>query len=100
MATAEKRVERRVIEDVTVTLSLSEEEARTLAAVLARVTGSRNGSPREHVAAILDALRRAGVMHPAQSGALTWREISPVDLREPGGLIEGKLNFHDYPAGR
>lgn len=99
MAVAEKRVERKVIEDVTVRLTLSEDEARTLVAVLSRVTGTRSNSPRLHVSNVLEALRRAGYRHPEHAAALSWKEIPAVDLTDPGNLIDGKVSFRDYPAG-
>jgi hypothetical protein len=93
MAQAEKKVERQVIETVTVTLKLSEDEARTLAAVLSRTAGSRKTSPREHAVSILDALRRAG-MFPEF-------EFAPrmPSLTGPDTLAEGQVRFRDYPEG-
>jgi hypothetical protein len=103
MAVAEKRVERRVIEDVTVVLKLSEDEARTLMAVLSRVGGMRSSSPRGHASNMLDALRQAGYRHPEHTAQLEWRGATYVrgdgDPADPGNLIEGKLNFRDYPEG-
>lgn len=96
MADATKKIQRRVIEDVTVELTLSEDEARTLVAVLSRVTGTRTNSPRLHASNVLEAFRRAGIHHPEHAQALTWREIRPVDLTDPAGLIDGKITFRDY----
>jgi hypothetical protein len=98
MAVAEKRVERRVIEDVTVTLKLSEDEARTLVAVLMLTAGSRKTSPREHVVNILDALRRAGATRPDPfGGALATNKA--FERADPSNLAEGMVRFRDYPEG-
>lgn len=54
MAHAEK------VEEVTVTLTLNKDEARTLAHVLGLVGGSPTDSPRRHVSPISSALRSVG----------------------------------------
>jgi hypothetical protein len=99
MAEATKKVERRVIEDVTIELKLNEDEARTLVAILANVTGTRTNSPRLHASNVLEAFRRAGVPHPGHTQALSWRELPAADLSDPSGLICGALKFRDYPEG-
>lgn len=96
MASAEKRVERRVIEDMTVILKLDEDEARTLGAVLALVGGSRKTSPREHVVAILNALREARVLR----GLGSPFEMVSTDVESgshPSALAAGQIRFSDYP---
>ncbi|MEU3278177.1 hypothetical protein [Streptomyces antibioticus] len=58
MAKAEK-IEKKIIEK-TITLTLSQEEAEALLAVVGRVTGS-NDSPRKHTGAVYSALGNAGI---------------------------------------
>jgi hypothetical protein len=105
MAQAVKRVERRVVEDVTVELKLSEVEARTLHAVLMLTSGNRKTSPREHVVSILDALRRSGAVVPNPFNRIS--SVDPVTglatikdpWTDPSGLAEGTVRFRDYPEG-
>ncbi|MFD5308163.1 hypothetical protein [Streptomyces ardesiacus] len=61
MAKATTETTREVIEQRTVTLVLTDQEALTLAVVLGKVGGVQSG-PRRHTEAILEALERhAGV---------------------------------------
>jgi hypothetical protein len=94
MAVAEKRVERRVIEDVTILLKLSEDEARTLAAVLALVNGDRRKSPREHAVAILNALREARVLRGL--GSPFEMGLTRDEPDHPATLASGAINFRTY----
>lgn len=96
MAVAEKRVERRVIEDVTVTLKLSEDEARVLATVLAQVSGNRRNSPYEHVVAVLNALREARVLR--SFGSPFEAVVEGSASNHPVQLIDGTLTFREYRA--
>lgn len=61
MAKATKDVERVVTEKVTVTLSLSDDEARVLVIALAKIGGDAAYTARKHTDAIHNALLRAGV---------------------------------------
>lgn len=98
MAVAEKRVERRVIEDVTILLKLSEDEARALHAVLMLTGGSRKTSPREHIVSIMDALRKAGaVRYGSPFDSAVTRQLDPRN--DPSNLAEGMVKFRDYPEG-
>ncbi|MFF1597708.1 hypothetical protein ACFVYV_09450 [Streptomyces mirabilis] len=97
MAVAEKRVERRVIEDVTVILKLSEDEARTVAAVLSLVSGDRRKSPREHTVAVLNALREARVLRSI--GSPFEATLTTPEIGHPVHLAEGMVRFRDYPEG-
>jgi hypothetical protein len=96
MAEAQRQVERRVVEDVTIVLKLSEDEARTLAAVLSSVEGNRSNSPREHAVAVLNALREAQVLRRLGSPF----EVATVSLPpdHPAMLISGMVSFAAYPA--
>jgi hypothetical protein len=96
MAVAEKRVERRVIEDVTVRLTLSEDEAKTLAAVLALVSGDRRKSPREHVVAMINALREARVLRSTGSPFELPLGMAP-DPVHPSTMASGMIRFSEYP---
>lgn len=98
MASAEKRVERRVIEDVTISLKLTADEAETLIAVLALTAGDRKESPREHVVSILDAFRRTGMHSAAPLDPTAWR-LANGNSKHPSHLAEGVVRFRDYPAG-
>jgi hypothetical protein len=61
MAKVKKDVERVTTETVTFTLTLSAEEAETLAAVMGTVGGDCELSARKHTDAVLRALEAAGV---------------------------------------
>jgi hypothetical protein len=95
MAVAQRHVERRVIEDVTVILKLSEDEARTLAAVLALVNGDRRKSPREHAVSILNALREARVLRGL--GSPFEMALTDAVADHPATLASGAINFRTYP---
>lgn len=95
MAIAEKRVERQVIETVTVTLKLSEDEARTLGAVLGLVSGDRSNSPRRHTVAMLNALREARVLRTL--GSPFEVTVSTADANHPALLAGGGISFRNYP---
>jgi hypothetical protein len=82
-------------------LELSEDEAHALAAVLTKVGGSQEDSPRKHTEAVHRALDAQGVS--GFSDGSTWG--SPfrqhvADLREhPAKLASGSLQFANYPLG-
>ena len=77
MASATKQIE-------CVTLTLTLEEARMLAVLLSRVSGSFISSPREHANGLLAALYDIGV---------GWSGTVENDL-----LPVGAIYFRDYPA--
>ncbi|MFG3582585.1 hypothetical protein [Streptomyces sp. NPDC047990] len=91
MATAKTTVERRTIETKTVTLTLSNEEAETLLALVVKVAGSPQGSPREHTESMYGALRAAGVRDWCKPGVGTvkWDD-------HPMSLLRGGMTFSDY----
>jgi hypothetical protein len=83
MAKASKDIIRKVTEETTVTLTLSVDEAVTLAMVLANVGGNRETSPRKHAQAVFNALEKTGVGY-YQSTAYT--------------LHSGSQSFRPYPS--
>jgi hypothetical protein len=58
---AEATTQVRTIREKTVNLTLSTDEAETLMAILAKVGGHRERSPRKHVEAVTVALSKAGL---------------------------------------
>lgn len=93
MAEAQRHVERRVIEDVTVVLTLSEDEVRTLGAVLALVGGDRKNSPREHTVSILEALREARILRTLGS---PFEVATQQIANHPANLATGVIRFAEY----
>ncbi|MEU8948758.1 hypothetical protein [Streptomyces sp. NPDC048489] len=91
MATAKMTVERRTVEDKTVTLTLSNDEAETLLALVVKVAGSPQGSPREHTESMYGALRAAGVRDWCKpgNGVVKWAD-------HPTNLLTGGIQFADY----
>lgn len=89
MATAEKTtVEREVITtetDTVVKLELSETEAHALSTLLARVSGHRTNSGREHTDAVYFALAAAGYSY----------HVSPFD-----GFVTGSPRFETVRVPR
>lgn len=61
MASAERDVVREYMETTTITLTLDETEAETLAAILGKVGGEERRSCRKHASSILRALESRGV---------------------------------------
>ncbi|MFF4557190.1 hypothetical protein [Streptomyces sp. NPDC001422] len=94
MAKATMTVERRTVEDKTVTVTLSNDEAETLLALVVKVAGSPQGSPREHTESIYGALRAAGVRDWCKpgTGIFKWDD-------HPMNLLSGGIQFADYKKG-
>lgn len=98
MATATNTYETRTVQKTitveervpTITLTLSTDEAETLRAILCRISGSPDSSPREHTDFIDEALRDAGVRDWALAG-------HPHELVNDERNYSGIL-FDDYPA--
>jgi hypothetical protein len=87
MASAKKSF--KTVETITgVTLSLTLEEARTLAAVYGRVGGDPDRSPRKHADSVLDALADVGIVG---RGALE-RDLLP----SVAGAIFSYIAFDNY----
>lgn len=63
MAEARKHVERKYVEETTITLTLDAVEAETVLAVLAKVGGDPELSTRQHSNAVLEALEGAGLRY-------------------------------------
>lgn len=84
MASATAKTLRKVTEETTVTLTLDANEAVTLTAILANVSGPRDGSPREHVSAIYKALDDAGARY---GGSAAYK------------AMQGSIHFKAYPSG-
>lgn len=79
-----------VVREVTekrVTLSLTEREAGTLAAILCKIAGSETNSPRGYSQRIHEALKRAGFQYDLQP------EYDLIDRREYGS----GFTFNPYP---
>jgi len=72
---------------MSVTLELSEEEARTLAAVLSYVGGCPTDSPRKHTDAVLEALTES-------AGLGSFVGTVEHNLADP----ERGIYFRNYPA--
>ena len=83
MADAKRFDNTRTVRETGVTLTLTDDEAGTLRAILSRISGSPTHSPREHADTIAAALNKAGVVRPA----------NVVFLDEPRSAIR----FRDYP---
>lgn len=83
MAKATKTTERKVTDTHTITLTLSVDEATTLALVLANVGGERKDSPRKHAQEVLNVLSGQGV---AYSASTAYK------------LVKGSMVFSNYPA--
>jgi hypothetical protein len=77
-----RTVTRTVTEEVSdgVTLKLSDDEARVLAVIIAKIAGDPKASPRRYVDTVGDALHSAGF-----SG-----------LMQPENRLTGSLFFKDY----
>lgn len=87
-------IKKTVVEE-TVTLTMSREHAETLTAVLGKVGGNRETSPREHTEEILDALVAKGFKygttfsipedHPARklTGSLMFETHTVKPKRSP-----------------
>jgi hypothetical protein len=88
---ARVQVNREVVRRVKdVTLTLNEDEANTLAAIMGHI-GGRADSPRKHTTAILSALSGAG---------FKWYVGDVLDDQaHPARLVSGSLRFADYPNG-
>ncbi|MEU1037663.1 hypothetical protein [Streptomyces sp. NPDC005907] len=87
MAVAEKTTVERTVTEEGFTLKLTVDEAETLVAVLARVGGSPDQSPRGNAESVLDALIAAGA-----------RTYYPQPQGHPVHLLRGFVAFDDYPA--
>jgi hypothetical protein len=95
MAKAAKNTKTVITE--TVTLELSAHEAEALAAVLRRVAGSPDSSPRKLTSGVLNALRIAGVRDIQYS---TGFRLGISDLRHSADLItvDSAVTFSEYPG--
>lgn len=88
---ANAKQETRTITEKTVNLTLSIEEAETLVAVGSRVGGHQTRSPRQHMDAIVGALKQAGVRSHTAFGAHPAKHLDDS--------AEG-LYFAEKPGGR
>jgi hypothetical protein len=89
----------------TTTLVMDKDEAETLWAILRKVAGDEELSPRKHAKSMRLALERANVgkTGPAlRSVYLTeWeRKVQQEQANNaPGALLTGQIRFDNYPAG-
>lgn len=101
MATAIQTFETRQVKKVinvtenipTYTLTLTADEAETLAAIAYRTGGDPDTSPRKHVASVGAALSAAGVRQPGNR----YDDVHPEELVD-NTYTGGGIRFEDYPT--
>jgi hypothetical protein len=94
MATASTTNVKRTVTEKGIALILTDAEAETLLAIVTKVSGDLNDSPRKHTEAVYRALREAGVRDFVQPllGIVRWDE-------HPANYITGSLRFDKYEKG-